>query len=395
MRAKGGYSLWLAACLLLSGCLSFHHEAPRPGRTSFGAAVVTLPVQMVDNYLILSVKWDKFGPYHFIIDTGSSVTLVTPELAQRYAAKDALLPEMPEVPDRSADGQIADLPSTILSRLELGQARFADVPALVYDCSSFTTQLGVKIDGVLGFPLFRETLLTLDYPHGNVRLQARALTAPVVPGTAIPFNNTQKIPFIPVRLGEHTLIALIDSGNDEALQLNPLGLDPKYAFAPTQGRTVHSVTGDHIERIGRLADTLYIGDKAVPHPIVEVIDEQSALGGGILKYFVVTFDQAHDRVIFNRDSTDPIALPALRSVGLCFDRTPAYWRVVSVIPGTPASSAGIEAGDLVTAINGEPAPKWDPVRYDQLMANADQIGFTFLNGTRKTDHQLKVVELVP
>jgi hypothetical protein len=395
MRAKAGFPLWLAVCLLFSGCLSFHREPPRPGQTSVGAPVVTLPVQMIDNYLILTAKWDKFGPYHFIIDTGSSVTLVTPELAQRYAAKGALPRFMPEVHDRSADGQTTDLPSTILSRIELGAARFANVPALVYDCSSLSAQFGVRIDGVLGFPLFRDTLLTLDYPHGVVRLQASALAAPTVAGTAIPFNNSQKIPLIPVRLGDRTLIALIDSGNDEALRLNPVGMDLPYAFPPTQGRIVHDLTGDHTERIGRLADTLYIGDKAVPHPLVEVIDELSALGGGILKYFVVTFDQEHDRVIFERDSTDPIALPAVRSVGLCFDKTPAYWRVAGVIPGTPASAAGLETGDLVTAINGEPTAQWDPRRYDQLMANAESIDFTLLNGTQKIDRPLKVVELVP
>ena len=28
----------------------------------------------------------------------------------------------------------------------------------------------MKIDGILGFPLFRETILTLDYPHKRVLL---------------------------------------------------------------------------------------------------------------------------------------------------------------------------------------------------------------------------------
>jgi hypothetical protein len=395
MKAKAAHLPWLALCIFLSGCLGFHRAPPRPGGTEIGSGVVVLPARMIDDYLVISEKWDKFGPYHFLIDTGSTVTLVTPELAQRYAVADALLPEMPDVADRSASGQVTSLPSTVVSRIELGAARFTRVPALIYDCSSLSAELGVKIDGVLGFPLFRDTLLTLDYPHETVRLQATASAPPDVPGTVIPFNNTQKSPLIPVRLGDHTFIARIDSGSDEALQLNPVGLDPKYAFAPIQGRTVHDVTSDHLEQIGRLADTLYIGDKAVPHPLVEVIDELSALGGGILKYFVVTFDQAHDRVIFNRDSTDPIALPALRSVGLSFDKTPAYWRVVSVIPKTPASAAGIEAGDLVTAIDGKPVAQWDTRAYDELMSNADQIDFTFLNGTTKTDHPLKVIELVP
>jgi hypothetical protein len=396
MRAKGGFRLWLAACLLLSGCLSFNREQPPPGRTTIGAPVVTLPAQLIENFLVLEVKWDKYGPYHFIIDTGSTVTLVTPELAQRYAVKQALMPEMPQVSDRSADGGTTVLPATLLSRLDLGAAHFANVPALVYDCAPFTAQLGVKIDGVLGFPLFRETQLTLDYPHERVVLQP-AKTAPSPPGSAIDFNNTQKVPLVRVRLGDRILIALIDSGSVEGFSLNPVGLDPmpKYLFAPTPGPTVSTLTGDHTEKIGRLEDTLFLGDYAVPHPVVEIIDELSAVGGGILKYFTVTFDPEHDRVVFQRDATDPIAIPALRSTGLSFTKDPAYWRVVGVIPGSPAGAAGIEPGDLVTAIDGQPVAQLKKRRYDQLMANAENVTYTFLNGTSKTDRRLKVVELVP
>ena len=356
--------------------------------------MVTLPAELVDNYLILTVKWDKSGPYHFIIDTGSNVTLVTPELAQRYPVPGAILPEMPQVPVKSADEQVTVLPPTMLSRLALGGANFTNVPALIYDCAPFTSQLGVKIDGVLGFPLFRQTLLTLDYPHNLVRLQP-ARTAPPPPGSAIPFDNTDKIPFIPVRLGDRTLIARIDSGLDEGFSLNPVGLDPKYAFGPTRGPVVSTLTGDHAEQVGRLDDSLFIGDYAVPHPVVEVIDEFSALGGGVLKYFTVSFDQEHDRVIFERDAIDPIAVPARRGPGLSFNKTPAYWRVVGVIPGSPAATAGVEPGDLVTAVNGEPVAQWPMRRYEQLVAGAPQVDFTFLNGTLKTGKALQVLELVP
>jgi hypothetical protein len=394
MTARGGFPVWLVLVLLLSGCATLHREPPRPGRTTFATPAVTLPAELVDNYLILTVKWDKFGPYHFIIDTGSNVTLITPELARRYPVPDAILPEMPQVPVKSADEQVAVLPPTMLSRLSLGGANFTNVPALIYDCAPFTSQLGVKIDGVLGFPLFRQTLLTLDYPHNLVRLQP-ARTAPAPPGSAIPFDNSDKIPFIPVRLGEDTLIARIDSGSDEGLSLNPVGLDPKYAFGPAAGPVVSTLTGDHTERVGRLADTLFIDDYAVPHPVVEIIDEFSALGGGILKYFTVSFDQEHDRVIFEREAIDPIAVPARRGTGLSFSKTPAYWRVAGVIPGSPAAAAGIEPGDLVTAVNGEAVAQWPMRRYERMVANAERVDLTFLNGTLKTDKALQVVELVP
>jgi len=98
---------------------------------------------------------------------------------------------------------------------------------------------------------------------------------------------------------------------------------------------------------------------------------------------------------FQRDATDPVALPGRRSTGLSFSKTPAYWRIVGVIPGSPAGEAGVEPGDLVTAINGEPVARWDTRRYEQLMSNAEEARFTFLTGTSKAEKRLKVAELVP
>jgi hypothetical protein len=391
-RAAPGWIL--AVCLLASGCLSLHRAPPRPGETTFGSPVVTLPAQLVDSYLIVEAKWDKYGPYHFLIDTGATVTQVTPELARRYAVRGAVLADMPEVPVRSADGRVTDLTPTLLSRIELGAARFADVPAVVYDCAPLTARLGIKIDGVLGFPLFRETLLTLDYPHERVVLQPAA-SAPAAPGTVVPFNNADKTPLIPVRLGDRTLYVLVDSGGDEVFSLNPVGLDLAFAFGPVAGPTIGTLTGDSPSKVGRLAGTVYVGDYAVPHPIVQVSDELSAIGGGALKYFSATFDQAHDRVTFQRNADDPIAIPALRSTGLSFSEEPAYWRVVGVVPGSPGQAAGVEPGDLVTALNGEPVAQWNARRYDRLLANAETVTFTFLNGTSKAEKRLRVVELVP
>ena len=113
------------------------------------------------------------------------------------------------------------------------------------------------------------------------------------------------------------------------------------------------------------------------------------LGGGILKYFTVTFDQEHDRVSFFRDSTDPIAVPGIRSTGLSFAKTPAYWRVASVVPGSPADAAEVEPGDLVTRVNGEPVAQWGNRRYEQLIANAKSIVVTFLNGAQEKDKPLR------
>ena len=47
-----------------------------------------------------------------------------------------------------------------------------DVDVLIYDCEPLSAHLGVRIDGVLGFPLFRETLLTLGLSGQSSRAAA-------------------------------------------------------------------------------------------------------------------------------------------------------------------------------------------------------------------------------
>jgi hypothetical protein len=380
--------------LLFSGCHLFHPEMPRPGRTTLGAQLLFVPATTLANYLVVETKWDKHGPYHFLIDTGASVTLVSPEFSARYTAKNAYPTSTPMVRVKSADGEAVVLNSTTLRRIDLGGARFENVQALVYDCAPVSAHLGVKIDGILGFPLFRETILTLDYPNSRIVLQRRSATA-IRPGTAVPFNNDRKTPIIPLKLGDQTFVALIDSGSDATLSFNPVGLHPVYATAPRPGATVATLSGDRPQEIGRLEQTLLIGDFPVERPVVELTDELSSLGGGILKNFTVTFDQEHSRVTFYRDSHRPVPPQFSRSMGLSFNKTPAYWRVASVVPESPAAQAHVQNGDLVTRINGEPVAQWDIVRYERLLDSSKEISLTFLNGNQETETKVGVFDLVP
>ncbi|MBL9187128.1 MAG: aspartyl protease family protein [Opitutaceae bacterium] len=367
---------------------------PEPGRTTLGSPLVILPAQMIGNYLLLEAKWDRNGPYRFLIDTGSSVTLVTPALAKRYPGREPFAPAATRVRVTGADGSVSELPRGSLRRIELGEAKFEDVEVLVYDCAALSAHLGVKIDGVLGFPLFRETVLTLDYPGARVILQA-ASDRPLLPGSVVSFDDARKTPVIPVRIADRTVLALIDSGSDAVFSLNPVGLEPRFSAGPTEGGTVGTLGGQRTRRVGRLAGTLAIGAHTVHEPMVDLSDELSAVGGGLLRYFSVSFDQKRDRVTFFRDERTPIRSPALRSLGVSFSKTPAYWRVSAFVPNSPAAAAGVQTGDLVTRINGEPVAKWDLRRYEQLVATASDVVLSFLNGTAETEKRVGVFDLVP
>jgi len=383
----------LASLLVLVGCVSSRDL--KPGRTTLPKKPLVIPAQIVGNLFVVETKWDKRA-WRFLVDTGSSVTLVSAEFAKRYATDKAAL-GAPSVQVKGSDGKVTLLPAVTIRSIELDDAQFENVQALIFNFDEFSAQLGMKIDGVLSFPLFRETVFTLDYPQSRLVIKPAWPEPSPTPelGTTIKFNNTNRTPFIPVRLGAENIITLIDSGNDGPLMLNTYGLHLRFNQEPRPGVTVETLTGNRTQRIGRIEQPLDIGPFRFEQPIVEISDENTAIGGAILKNFAVTFDQARNQVSFYRTTADPIPPTPRRAVGISFSKTPAYWRVAGIIPGSPAETAGVKTGDLVTRINGESISDWNVGRFDALVRRAEEITFTFLQGTKEIPVVIPTFSLVP
>ncbi|HKB91783.1 MAG TPA: aspartyl protease family protein [Opitutaceae bacterium] len=391
MKFRSASLLLLVVALGLDGCTSFRNK--RPDRTLLESSQIIVPATKVSNYLIVETPVEKFGTARFLIDTGSSITLVSPALAARLKI-DPVPPNSPQVHVRSAAGGTLAVRDLTLRRLKIGNASFEGVHAIIRDPSDLSDHLGVHIDGIIGFPVFRDTLLTLDYPNSRLIISART-SADGVTGTTVAFNNEENIPIIPIRIGNESLAVLIDSGSDTALSLNPVGLHPVYAQKPRQGGLVGTLTGDRPQYIGRLTDPLIIGTLQVSTPIVELTDELSSLGGEILKNFTISFDQKRNQVTFHRDASDPVPPEPRHSSGISFSRSSAYWRVEGVIPGSPAAGLEIQTGDLCIQINGEPVANWDFARYTQLVRETAEITFTLINGSRERIVKVPVFNLVP
>ncbi len=378
----------------LAGCATTPTAiGPAPARTRIAADPIEFPARLIGHHLVVEIPVERAGTARFLIDTGSSVTLLSPDFVNRLGTAASREPQR-TVQVRSATGDYRTLPAVHLRRLTLGGLRLESLQALLLDHAELSAHLGITIDGILGFPLFQDLRLTLDYPRERVRVGS-AVAPSLLPGSSFAFSPANKVPLIPVQLGERTVFVLLDSGSDGSLNLNPFGLDPVFSSGPRPGASVASLAGERIPQVGRLAATLQIGAYPLVQPVVDLTDQLSSLGGGVLKHFTLTLDQRQGTATFYRESTAPIITPPVRTVGLGFSRTPAYWRVASIVPDSPADRAGILPGDLVTRINGESVERWDLSRYEALMRTATWVEFTFLNGREETTGRVSVFELIP
>ncbi len=389
-------SLWL---LLLSGCATFG-DRRAPGFTSVALEPVRLPARIVSNFFLIEAKQTDGKTYRFMIDTGSSATLVSPAVAAALGQRERKSAPPRTLRVRSADGHDVDLPAITLRQLVLGGARFERVPAAVNDFADLSNHLGLQIDGVLGFPLFRGTVLTLDYPASQLGIEPNPLLLPPTPKPSprtatFTFDNEQGTPLIPVQMGNESFVVLIDSGSDAGLTLNPAGLHPRFASGPRVGTLIASLGGDRRQLVGRLAQNIAIGTEQVQQPVVDLTEQLSSLGGELLRHFTLTFDQHRNLVTFVRESDGPVQIPARRSPGLAFRRYPAYWRVLALVPDTPGSALPVQAGDLCVRVNGEPVSQWDYERYAALLRTATKVTYTFLTGPKEQDFDVAVQDLVP
>ena len=354
---------------------------------------VEIPMQVIGGLAVIKTQGPD-GPWHFLIDTGASRTLVSPEFAIRHL-KRPVDPTPPKVWLRDATGRAVPVESVVLDRIDFGPANFQNVRALVYDCSEIGDHLGLQIDGVLGFTLFNNARLSLDYPGQRVVLSSLDDPTPLR-GCVLPITVHNDVPYVQLALGARSLVTLIDTGSDGGLNLDPAGLDLEFESPPRAGTLIGTLHSNHQQIVARLKKTLYIGDHQLPRPIADLSGQLTSVGGEILRHFEITFDQSTNRVAFFRESSDlALTTPAKQSAGLSFSKARAYWKINAVAPDSPAEAAGFKVGDLVSRINGEPVEAWNLERFRELVDIGGQIDYSLIKGRDEETFTAATFVLVP
>ena len=120
------------------------------------AKAVIIPLDMSGGRPVVEARLGNHGPFRFILDTGASLSVMTPALFARMG-----LP----VPETSIMGS-ADPELTLFPRIRIGKLRLDSLQVAVLDFL-----LPDEALGVLSVKLFTEYLTTFDYPNSTLRLE--------------------------------------------------------------------------------------------------------------------------------------------------------------------------------------------------------------------------------
>jgi predicted aspartyl protease len=356
---------------------------------------VAVPAELQNHVLFVRAFVNGQGPFRVFVDTGCSFTVFSPELAAAVKARPA--PEGETTAKAvNARGNLLEVPRAMFDSIELDGVRFDGVMAGILPMQGLTQVDGRQVDGVLGFSLFSDLVLGLDYPG------RRVLLSPGWPEDLPPLRATMAlhlhnaVPFITGELQHRSFEVEIDSGANGSLQLPAeLAAAVSWKAEPRPGSLVEVIDEEARDYLGRLNGRLALGSLALPEPVASIGGASPAVGYDLLSRFCVVFDQRAGQVRFYSAQTGPIASPPERSVGLSVKRVPAGWRIARVIPGSPAEAARLDVGDVVTRIEGQPAVDWSRDQLHDWVDTHQAISLRVVSDGSSRDLNLRVWLLVP
>jgi aspartyl protease len=261
------------------------------------ANVETVPLQMRGLMPVVEVKLNGQGPFFFMIDTGAGMQAdVDTSVAERLK-----LPLSGKAINGDPSGQNdREVSTTTIESLTIGKVNFRNLTAVVRP--QRITKDYPDVDGILGFALFTDYLLTLDYPAMRLRLARGAL--PAANGTDIlTFEIENQIPIVELAIGRIHVPAHIDSGNFVAGFILPEEVVEQLRLqseAITVGGARSVANRIQLKQV-QLRDTIRFGAFEYPQPTIAFPAlSDTNIGFNVLRDFVLTFDQHNRRMKLQR-----------------------------------------------------------------------------------------------
>lgn len=256
---------------------------------------IEIPITIASTQILVDdVFVNGQGPFRFMLDTGGmGGGRVDTSLAKKLELE--VTGEVMGSDGTGRPGRQMDMHQ--LSSIEFAGMKFEDVRVLSRDYNTRGAPVRGLIDGILGFGLFKDVLVTIDYSNRKLIVEKGSLPEP--DGKTVLSTNQNNVPGIELSIAGNKHSAHLDTGAMGWISVSDeVANSLKFVDEPVTIGQARTVTGAFDIKRGKLDGDVTIGSNTIRQPfIVTGIPLQTVnVGGYILRDFVVTYDQANQRI---------------------------------------------------------------------------------------------------
>jgi hypothetical protein len=251
--------------------------------------------------IFVPVRINGSKPLSFVLDSGSTRMLIDRALAIDMGLKASGAGSL----QGAGAGRI---PIEFIRDVSLGLPGVEDggYELSTADLKPLEASLGVKVDGILGYELFRRFVITIDYEHKTLRFTSPGAFSPSQSAQALPIELRDKWPFVKAELafpGSFTIqdTFLVDSGSSDAVD-HPIVMKLQSRVSGESGVGL----GASVQGATARATSFRLGRYTLDGPIVSCCGATDAtsklIGSEVLRHFTITFDYPSSRIFVTPNS---------------------------------------------------------------------------------------------
>ncbi len=359
------------------------------------APSTSVPIDLVDNHVYLSVMLNGKGPYRFIYDTGGA-NIVDPAVAQEIGASGHGSIQGGGVGSTTESVSFAKVDSMQIGAATIKDQLFGVAPTRM----GFGMSGGQPVDGLIGFEVLSRFVTTFDYARGTVVLAMPGNGTSPPPGSdVLAFVLDGRQPQFACGIDGIGAQCTLDTGARDSITLmGPfIAAHPQIVPATMSAVGVNGFGfgGPAFGKLGRIRSVTF-GSFTVTNVVGDFTTQQKGalavpfiaanVGGNIWKRVTLTLDYGKQTMTLTPNAS--YGQPdAYERAGLFLLNRAGKFVVLDSRPGTPAAQAGIVKGDTITTINGKPVAGMSLQAVRELMYGAPgttiQLGISGKDGATR------------
>jgi hypothetical protein len=346
-------------------------QSPQPLRPT----PITIPFELANWHIMLKVKVNNSRPLSFVLDTGDKYAIVDLAVAKELGLELREGVHIGGAGSNTLTGAFVQNGTVTVNGID----GFSQPVRLALPTAFMASRLGQDFDGIIGCDFIKEFVVEVDYEAKQIKLHDKDKFVYSGTGESIPIQvNSAGHPILEAEVTPPGSAAtkgrfVLDIGSGGALALHSpfVAAQQLLTHQPKTVKALGGGAGGEIKgQIGRVTE-LKIGSFRIKNPFAMFSEDKAGafanaellgnIGAQIASRFRLFLDYSHNRIILEPNS----------SFGNSFDRAfPGLsltaegkdyrtFRVKEVVPDTPAAEAGLQANDIITAIDNKPATEFN------------------------------------